>query len=52
MLEIRPYRRTGRGGGWGKRRHDLQNLFQVLRRKLTTGGSMGLEKQPWFLPHI
>lgn len=30
----------------------LRDFFQVLRRKLTTGGSVGLEKQPWFLPHI
>lgn len=30
----------------------LQDLFLVLKRKLTTGGSVGLEKQPWFRPHI
>lgn len=30
----------------------LWDLFQFLRRELTTGGSAGLEKQPWFLPHI
>lgn len=29
-----------------------QDLFPVLKRKLTTGGSVGLEKQPWFRPHI